>query len=304
MAEASRDENNVTTLIAASVADGVTPVRVYANPVTHRLLVEVTGQGSETGPQGPTGVTGPTGPTGNTGPQGPTGPSGGPPGPTGPSITGPTGPTGSTGPTGPTGNTGPKGATGPQGPQGNVGPAGPTGPIGPTGPTGNTGATGLTGSTGPMGPTGQQGIPGPTGPTGNTGPTGPTGAAGPGVFSAVGSRAGTENSGTENFSHGLGVTPSLIEMMVQSDNSETWSQGSYKVSGGTYRCVGWVDTGTPGAGFFEIFTSRIINMFKNVGGNGQSVTISAVTSSGITIQWSENGTGISGNMLYIIKIYA
>lgn len=38
MADASRDNNNVPTLIAVSSADGVTPVRVYADPTTHRLL--------------------------------------------------------------------------------------------------------------------------------------------------------------------------------------------------------------------------------------------------------------------------
>lgn len=39
MANASRDENSVPTLIAASSSDGSTPVRVYADPTTHRLLV-------------------------------------------------------------------------------------------------------------------------------------------------------------------------------------------------------------------------------------------------------------------------
>lgn len=40
MANAKRDQNNVPTLIAVSSADGVTPVLVYANPTTHRLLTE------------------------------------------------------------------------------------------------------------------------------------------------------------------------------------------------------------------------------------------------------------------------
>ncbi len=40
MADAARDGNNVPTLIAVSSADGSTPTRVYANPTTHRLLVE------------------------------------------------------------------------------------------------------------------------------------------------------------------------------------------------------------------------------------------------------------------------
>lgn len=42
MANASRDENNVPTLIAASSSDGKTPVRIYADPSTHRLLVDMT----------------------------------------------------------------------------------------------------------------------------------------------------------------------------------------------------------------------------------------------------------------------
>lgn len=42
MANASRDENNVPTLLGASSTDGVTPVKVYADPVTHRLLVAAT----------------------------------------------------------------------------------------------------------------------------------------------------------------------------------------------------------------------------------------------------------------------
>lgn len=55
---ASKDENGVSTLIAASSADGKTPVRVYADPDTHRLLVQ--GEPGATGPTGPTGATGPT----------------------------------------------------------------------------------------------------------------------------------------------------------------------------------------------------------------------------------------------------
>lgn len=40
MAEAKRDQNRVTTLLAVSYVDGVTPVLIYADPVTHRLLVD------------------------------------------------------------------------------------------------------------------------------------------------------------------------------------------------------------------------------------------------------------------------
>lgn len=39
MANAYRDENNVPTLIASSSSDGSTPVRLWADPSTHRLLV-------------------------------------------------------------------------------------------------------------------------------------------------------------------------------------------------------------------------------------------------------------------------
>jgi hypothetical protein len=48
MSEASRDGNFVTTLLAVSSVDGVTPVTLYANPTTHRLLVDLTGAGSGT----------------------------------------------------------------------------------------------------------------------------------------------------------------------------------------------------------------------------------------------------------------
>lgn len=40
---ASRDQNFVTTLLAVSNADGTSPIKVYADAVTHRLLVSVTG---------------------------------------------------------------------------------------------------------------------------------------------------------------------------------------------------------------------------------------------------------------------
>lgn len=47
MAQAKRDQNNVPTLLAVSNVDGVTPVVVYADPVTHRLLTD-TASGSGT----------------------------------------------------------------------------------------------------------------------------------------------------------------------------------------------------------------------------------------------------------------
>lgn len=40
MANASRDQNNVPTLLGASSTDGVTPTLVYADPTSHRLLVQ------------------------------------------------------------------------------------------------------------------------------------------------------------------------------------------------------------------------------------------------------------------------
>lgn len=46
MENAERDQNRVTTLIAVSSVDGITPVKLYADPVTHRLLVDVTGPGA------------------------------------------------------------------------------------------------------------------------------------------------------------------------------------------------------------------------------------------------------------------
>jgi hypothetical protein len=41
MAQASRDENFVPTLIGVSSADGKTPITVYVDPVTHRLKVDL-----------------------------------------------------------------------------------------------------------------------------------------------------------------------------------------------------------------------------------------------------------------------
>ena len=46
MANAKRDQNSITTLIAASNVDGTTPINIYADPVTHRLLVDATGSGT------------------------------------------------------------------------------------------------------------------------------------------------------------------------------------------------------------------------------------------------------------------
>jgi len=43
MANAKRDDNRVPTLLAVSDVDGATPVVVYADPTTHRLLVSAVG---------------------------------------------------------------------------------------------------------------------------------------------------------------------------------------------------------------------------------------------------------------------
>lgn len=45
MANASRDQNSVPTLLGVSSSDGITPTTVYADPSTHRLLVNVAGGG-------------------------------------------------------------------------------------------------------------------------------------------------------------------------------------------------------------------------------------------------------------------
>lgn len=103
MENAYRDENSIPTLIGSSNVDGKTPVRVYADPVTHRLLVDGLGSTGPTGPGNFTGYTGYTGYTGATGYTGYTGPG---------NFTGYTGPTGA-GSTGYTGYTGYTGGTGP-----------------------------------------------------------------------------------------------------------------------------------------------------------------------------------------------
>lgn len=43
MADAKRDQNSVTTLLALSNADGSTPIALWADPTTHRLLVSSSG---------------------------------------------------------------------------------------------------------------------------------------------------------------------------------------------------------------------------------------------------------------------
>ena len=48
MTNAYRDENSVPTLIAVSSTDGKTPTRLYADPTTHRLLVDAVASGGIT----------------------------------------------------------------------------------------------------------------------------------------------------------------------------------------------------------------------------------------------------------------
>ncbi len=48
MADAERDSNYVPSLLAVSNVDGFTPVTLYADPTTHRLLVSSTGSGTPT----------------------------------------------------------------------------------------------------------------------------------------------------------------------------------------------------------------------------------------------------------------
>ena len=43
MAQAPRDQNRVTTLLGVSSSDGITPVTLYADPTTHRLLTSASG---------------------------------------------------------------------------------------------------------------------------------------------------------------------------------------------------------------------------------------------------------------------
>ena len=50
MANAKRDNNRIPTLIAVSSADGTTPLNVYADSTTHRLLVSNTVSSGTTSP--------------------------------------------------------------------------------------------------------------------------------------------------------------------------------------------------------------------------------------------------------------
>lgn len=56
MSNAYRDENDVPTLIVCSNADGFTPVRLYGDPITHRLLVDIPNSGRTLTVENPTGT--------------------------------------------------------------------------------------------------------------------------------------------------------------------------------------------------------------------------------------------------------
>ena len=43
MAQAIRDQNRTVTMLVLSNADGVTPINVYADPVTHKLVLASAG---------------------------------------------------------------------------------------------------------------------------------------------------------------------------------------------------------------------------------------------------------------------
>jgi hypothetical protein len=56
MGDAKRDNNYITTLLAVSNSDGTTPVTLYADPVTHRLLVSAIGTSTDVRNEVPTGT--------------------------------------------------------------------------------------------------------------------------------------------------------------------------------------------------------------------------------------------------------
>jgi hypothetical protein len=47
MADAKRDNNYITTLLGVSNVDGITPVVIYVDPVTHRILISTSESGSD-----------------------------------------------------------------------------------------------------------------------------------------------------------------------------------------------------------------------------------------------------------------
>lgn len=49
MGKASRDQNNVTTVLGTWANDGVTPIPLLADPVTHAVMVDFGTTGSDLG---------------------------------------------------------------------------------------------------------------------------------------------------------------------------------------------------------------------------------------------------------------
>ena len=45
---ASKDQNRIPSLLGVSSVDGITPVKIWADPVTHRLYVDLAGGGGFT----------------------------------------------------------------------------------------------------------------------------------------------------------------------------------------------------------------------------------------------------------------
>lgn len=269
MANAERDQNNVPTLLGVSNVDGITPVAIYADPVTHRLLADGVGTTGATGPTGSTGPAGSTGPTGPTGSQGSQGTAGttGPTGPTGPQgtagtnaiLTGATGPTGTTGPTGPTGPTGSQGI---QGTAGTNGAVGATGPTGPQGTAGINGTNGVTGPTGPQGTAGTNGSIGPTGPTGANGATGPTGASAGGTAGwALVSYTTATNSASVTVSS-LNLATDLCYRVVFQMIADSATNSEVSMT------VGGTGLGTYVYGFQYVSQNGGTNAVGNGGSNG------------------------------------
>lgn len=48
MGNAKRDGNFIPTLLGVSATDGTTPIAIYADPITHRLYVDLAGGGGLT----------------------------------------------------------------------------------------------------------------------------------------------------------------------------------------------------------------------------------------------------------------
>ena len=274
---AKKDQNYISSLLGASSADGKTPVVVWADPTTHRLLIDGVGTVGATGPTGPSG--GIAGPTGATGPTGPTGANSTAQGPTG--LQGPTGPTG-------VGTTGPTGAPGAASATGATGPTGPTGPQGATGTPGAASATGATGPTG-VGVTGVSGTTGPTGPTGPTGATGPTGPSGTAVPAGLTTQVQFNDAGSFGATAGFTLdktTSSTVLAGKASYNEAAWTGGhvTYVPLNGNIQT--YVNNASAGdtlilaSGQYTITSTITVNKQLNIIGQGNAGFFTAPTTAG------------------------